>query len=168
MIDIKCTFNTMLDTSSLKYHPKNRNKHSVEQIKRLAKLIEYQGFRHPVIISSISNYIIAGHGRVEAAKQLGMEKVPCDIQEFKDVDQEYAFLISDNSISSWAEFNLSEINTDLADLGPDFDIDLLGIKDFVLEPAEFIEPPLKGEPKDKETEMMTCPNCGILIEKCNG
>jgi len=57
-------------------------------------------------------------------------------QDYESDDQENADAVSDNSISSWSELDLSGINTDLADFDPSFDIDLLGIKDFVLEPAE--------------------------------
>lgn len=62
--------------------------------------------------------------------------MPCILQDFDDEDQEYAYGVSTNSIASWAELDLSGINADLPELGPDFDIDLLGIKDFVLDPAD--------------------------------
>lgn len=135
-IKIDCEFSELLEIAQLKEHPRNRNSHSKEQLDRLAKLIRHHGFRHPIIISKLTGYIVAGHGRLEAAKILGMKGVPVDYQEFPDADAEYAFLISDNSIAAWAELDLSGINADLGDLGPDFDIDLLGIKDFVLEPLD--------------------------------
>lgn len=124
----------------LKPNPKNPNRHDKDQIKRLADIIKYQGWRHPIIVSKQSGYIVAGHGRLEAAKLLNLDTVPVSFQDFLDDAQEYAFLVSDNSIASWAELDLSAINSYVPDLGPDFDIDLLGIKDFVLEPAEKLEP----------------------------
>ena len=54
-------------------------------------------------------------------------------QDFESDEVEYAFIQSDNAIASWSELDLAGINVDLADLGPDFDIDLLGIKDFKLD-----------------------------------
>lgn len=125
-----------VDIHCLQPHPKNRNKHSIEQIERLSELIRYQGWRHPIIVSEHSGYVVAGHGRLEAAKKLGLLKVPIHTQDFLDDDQEYAFLVSDNAIASWAELDLSGINSDIGELGPEFDINLLGIKDFVLEPAD--------------------------------
>lgn len=127
------------EISNLKPHPKNRNKHPKEQIQRLANIIKYQGVRHPIIVSQLSGFIVAGHGRLEAAKLLGMDAFPVEYQEFKSEEQEYAFLQSDNAIALWAELDLSGINTDIGDLGPDFDIDLLGLKDFKIEVADKYE-----------------------------
>ncbi len=124
-----------VEIEKLKPNPKNPNRHSEAQIKRLADIIKYQGWRHPIITDS--NYLIwAGHGRLEAAKLLKIQKVPVHIQEFLSEEQAYAFLVSDNAIASWAELDLANINMELPALGPDFDIDMLGIEDFVLEPAD--------------------------------
>lgn len=121
-------------------NPKNNNKHPTEQIERLAQLIEFQGFRNPVVVSNRTGFVVAGHGRIEAAKKLGIKDVPVMFQDFENEAQEYAYLTSDNAIASWAELDLSAVNTEMLDLGPDFDIDLLGIKDFVIEPIEKFEP----------------------------
>lgn len=129
-----------MDTSKLVFNPKNNNKHSEEQIDRLAKLIDFNGFRNPVIVSNRSGFVIAGHGRLMAAKKIGMSLVPVMYQEFDSEAQEYAYLTSDNAIASWSDLDLSMVNTEMLDLGPDFDIDMLGIKDFVIEPIEKFEP----------------------------
>lgn len=115
---------------------RNRNLHSNEQIKRLSEIIKYQGFRIPVVISKRSGKLVAGHGRLLAAKMLGLSEIPATFQDFESDEQEYAAGISDNSIGTWAELDLAGINLDIGDLGPDFNLDLLGIKDFVLEPAD--------------------------------
>lgn len=120
----------------LKLNPRNRNKHPKEQIERLQKLIEYQGFRNPVIVSNQSGMVVVGHGRLAAAKKMGLKEVPVIYQDFESPDQEHAYLISDNAIASWSELDLSSINTDIQDMGPDFDIDLLGIKNFTIDVAD--------------------------------
>jgi hypothetical protein len=120
-------------------NPKNNNKHPKEQIERLAQLIEFQGFRNPVVVSNRTGFVVAGHGRIEAAKKLGIKDVPVMFQDFDNEAQEYAYLTSDNAIALWAELDLSYVNAEMIDLGPDFDIDLLGIKDFSIEPAEKYE-----------------------------
>lgn len=155
----------------LKPHPKNRNTHPPDQIKRLAEIIRYQGFRHPIIVSTLSGFIVAGHGRLEAAKELGLQRVPVHFQSFEDEDQEYAFLVSDNAIALWAELDLSGINADVGDLGPDFNLDLLGIKDFVLDMSE-----KQGDPdavpevpkvaKTRRGELWTLGNHRLLIDDC--
>ena len=136
-----------VDISRLVFNPKNNNKHPPEQIERLCKLIQFQGFRNPVVVSNRSGFVVAGHGRIEAAKKLGWNIVPVMYQDFDSEAQEYAYLTSDNAIASWAELDLSAINTEMLDLGPDFDVDMLGIKDFVIEPADGELPDLNiGEP----------------------
>jgi hypothetical protein len=138
----------LVDIDSLVLNPKNNNKHPKEQIERLAKLIQYQGFRNPVVVSKRTGFVLAGHGRIEAAKIAGLKEVPAMFQDFDNEAQEYAYLTSDNAIAAWAELDLSAVNTEMLDLGPDFDIDLLGIKDFVIEPMDGILPELSAEDPD--------------------
>lgn len=155
MIQIHSKFDEMVPIKQLKPHPKNRNKHPADQIDRLVKLYEYQGVRHPIIVSNLSGHIVAGHGRLAAAKKLKMETFPVVYQDFVSEEQEYAFIQSDNAVALWAELDFSAINVDITDLGPDFDVDLLGIKNFTVEVADK-EPlcdedeiPEKVEPKAK-------------------
>lgn len=133
---VHCPYDRLVPIKELKAHPKNRNSHPDAQIDRLAKILEYQGWRYPVKVSKLSGYVTSGHGRIEAAKANGWSEVPVSYQEYTDEDQEYSDVQSDNAIAAWAELDLSGINSDLADLGPDFDLDLLGIKDFTLDPSE--------------------------------
>jgi DNA modification methylase len=137
---INCSHAEVLPLHKIIPNPKNPNKHPPEQIERLAKLIDYQGQRHPIIVSRRSGFVVVGHGRLEAIRKLGWESAAVDFQDFADEAQEYAFVTSDNAIAEWAELDLAAINTEMLDLGPDFDIDLLGIKDFVIEPVEKFEP----------------------------
>ena len=131
----------LVKIETLKPHPKNMHKHSKDQIDRLCKLIEYQGFRNPIIIQKGTDLIVAGHGRILAAKKLKIKEVPVIYQEFESEAQLYSYIVSDNAIGkdSWATLDLSMINTEMLDFGPDFDIDMLGIKDFVIEPIEKFE-----------------------------
>jgi hypothetical protein len=133
---IHCPHDRLVSIKELKAHPQNRNQHPKDQIERLAKILDYQGWRYPIKVSKRSGFITSGHGRLEAAKHLKLKEVPVSFQDYTDDAQEYADLQADNAIASWSELDLSAINSDIGDLGPDFDIDLLGIKDFVIEPAE--------------------------------
>lgn len=123
----------MVPVSELKPHPKNRNRHPESQIERLAKIIEYQGWRYPIKVSKRSGYITTGHGRLAAAKLKGWDTVPVSYQDYDTDEQEYADVQSDNAIASWSELDLAGINLDLENLGPDFDIDWLGIQNFTLD-----------------------------------
>jgi DNA modification methylase len=159
MPKIRCSYQKLVPLSELKPHPKNRNKHPKEQIARLAQIIDYQGIRHPIKVSLLSGFITSGHGRLEAAHKLELKEFPVDFQEYESEEQEYADLQSDNAIALWSELDLSGINQDLGDLGPDFDLDMLGIKDFVLEPADKVEMcdpddvPEHVEPKTKRGDI---------------
>jgi len=147
-MEVKCLYDGLVKVSELKPHPRNRNLHPPDQIKRLAKILKYQGWRYPVKVSKFSGFVTSGHGRIEAARLNGWETVPVNYQDYDNEEQEYADIQADNAIASWATLDLSGINADLGDLGPDFDIDLLGLKDFEIEPA------------DKEKKEKLCPHCG--------
>ncbi len=141
MSNIHCKYDKLVDPKKLKDHPKNRNKHADDQIERLAKLYEYHGIRHPIIVSENTGMIVAGHGRKLAAIRAGIKQFPVVVQSFENSEAEYAFIQSDNAIANWAELDFSAINTDLADLGPDFELDMLGIKNFNLDAWESNIPP---------------------------
>jgi len=151
---IRCAHKKVIAIKDLQEHPHNANVHSKEQIERLAKIIEYQGWRWPIKISNRSGYITAGHGRLMAAKLKGWKTVPVDYQDYDSEDMELADVHADNSVASWAELDLAKINSQIEMLGPDFDIELLGLKDFTLDVAEkgLIEDdeiPEKVEPRTK-------------------
>lgn len=126
----------MMPVSELKPHPKNPNSHSKEQIKRLAEILSYQGWRYPIKVSKLSGYITSGHGRLEAARFLGLDEVPVSFQDYADTDQEFADIVADNSIAFWSELDFSAINAEIENFSPDFDIDLLGIDGFKIDVAE--------------------------------
>lgn len=125
-----------MDPKTLTESENNPNKHSEDQLKRLIKIIEYQGWRHPIIVRKETGKVVAGHGRLQAALKKKWKQVPVQIHSFESDEQAYAFMVSDNSIAAWADLDLASINIEVPSLGPDFDIDLLGIKDFVIEPAD--------------------------------
>ena len=162
---VRCSHDELVDISKLKAHPDNRNDHPQDQIERLAKILEYQGWRYPVKVSNQSGFITSGHGRVLAAKHLGWKQVPVNFQDYDNEDQEYADIVSDNAIASWSELDLSTINSDIGDLGPDFDIDLLGIQNFTIVP-EFAPGTEEDQGKlDEKKPMVTqCPNCGECFD----
>jgi len=129
-------FDEMVALADLKPHPKNRNTHTDAQIKRLAKILKYQGVRRPINVSRQSGFITTGHGKRLAMLEAGWTHGPVNYQDYEDSTQEYADVQADNAIAEWAELDLKGINQDLPDFGPELDIEMLGIKDFVLEPAE--------------------------------
>lgn len=136
LVEIKSKEIKIVPIKELKAKKANRNKHPKEQIEMLAKHFEYQGFRNPIIVSNQSGEIVCGHGRLDAAKKAGLKEVPVIYQDFESPEQEYAYHVADNGLGLWSELDMSGINMDIGDLGPDFDIDLLGIKNFTIDVAE--------------------------------
>jgi hypothetical protein len=157
MIDIKCKYDELVDPKKLIPHPKNRNRHPKDQINRLAGLIAYQGIRAPIVVSNLSKCIVKGRGTVLACIKNNIKEVPVVYQDFENYDQEYAFIQSDNAIQNWADLNMPAINMDIGDLGPDFNIEMLGIKDFVIDMNEKGFNPSKSA-MDKSHKK--CPHCG--------
>jgi len=138
MSDVKilCKSDSLLDPKALTAHPQNPNQHSEEQTKRLAKMIKKVGFRAPIVVSKNSKFIVKGHGTLLAAMHLKMKQVPVVFQEFFTEDEEYAYMVGDNAIADWSRLDLSKVNLQLENLGPDFDLEILGLKDFGLDPPE--------------------------------
>jgi DNA modification methylase len=127
----------MVDVDLLVPHPLNPNKHGERQIEMLAKIMNHQGWRHPITVSKRSGFIVAGHGRLMAAKKLGWTQAPVDRQEFDTEADEYAHLIADNKIAELAEHDDLKMFDDLKKF-PDLDLDLLGIPDFELPMPEIV------------------------------
>lgn len=169
---IHCQYSELVEVSALKEHPKNSNKHPTDQIERLARILEYQGWRYPVKVSRQTGYVTSGHGRILAAKLNGWREVPVSFQDYDDETQEIADVTSDNAIASWAELDLGTINAFVPDLGPDFDLDLLGIKDFTLDASDKFEgdedavPETPIEPKVKRGELWILGEHRLLIDDC--
>lgn len=158
---IHCKYDELVSPLTLKGHPKNPNKHTTDQSLRLSKLYEYHGIRHPIIVSKRSGFIVAGHARHQAALLAEMKEFPVVYQDFADDEAEYAFIVADNAIADWADLDLSAINKELADLGPDFDIAMLGIEKFTLDPeGPMLADDAEGDNQSTGTKANECPRCG--------
>ena len=110
-------------------YAKNSRTHSDEQTAQIAASIKEFGFTNPVLIDN-ENQIIAGHGRILAARKLKMKEVPCIRLGYLTETQKKAYVIADNKLalnSGWDEELLALEIADLKD--EDFDISLLGFSD---------------------------------------
>jgi hypothetical protein len=151
----------MVKVEDLKSSKKNKNKHGQDQIEMLSKHYDYQGFRVPLIVSNLTGEVVSGNGRLLAAKRHGIKELPVIFQDFDSVEQEYAFLTADNALSKWSELDMSGINADVVDLGPDFNIEHLGIMDFTLDKFEkTFDPDLSDEKEPTSKTTHICPECG--------
>lgn len=131
-IPVYCAFDKIVPIGELKPNPKNPNKHPVDQVALLAKVIEAQGWRQPVKVSTRSGLIVSGHGRYEAALLIGCP-VPVDFQNYPNDEAELADLLADNRIAEMAEMDNAMLQDLFAELdASDFNIDLSGYTDDVV------------------------------------
>lgn len=153
---IRCEYTRLVPIEDLRPHPKNPKKHSKEAIERQALVMEYQGWRRPITVSNRSGFMTAGHKRLYAAQLRKLTHVPVSFQDYDSEEQEVADLVADNALNEWELTDLATVNALSGDLGPDFDINLLGIKDFTIDVADkhgdedadaVPEPPKKAKSK---------------------
>ena len=120
-----------IDINKLVPYARNARTHSKEQILQLRASLREFGFVNPVIVDNDMN-IIAGHGRIMAAKEEGIAEVPCVFAEHLTEAQKKAYILADNRLAlsaGWDDELLALEFADLKDLG--FDVDAIGF-----EPAE--------------------------------
>lgn len=107
----------------------NAKVHSEDQVTRIAASIREFGFLNPVIIDKDFN-IIAGHGRVMAAKKLELQEVPCLFVEGLTEAQRKAYILADNKLSELADWDMDLVSSELEMLlDEDFDVDLIGFSE---------------------------------------
>lgn len=107
-------------------YARNARTHSKEQVLQLRASLREFGFVNPIIVDKDLN-IIAGHGRIMAAKEEGITEVPCVFVEHMTNAQKKAYILADNRLAMNAGWDADVLAVELADLqGADFDIGLLG------------------------------------------
>jgi hypothetical protein len=122
----------LIEVNRLVPYINNTRTHSEEQILKLRSSIREFGFINPVLIDKDYG-IIAGHGRVEAAKAEGIEKVPCVRVEHLSEAQKKAYMIADNRLAEGAGWDMEMLKIELENLQElNFDIALTGFADFEL------------------------------------
>src|SRR5829696_8376379 len=94
----------MLSPDALQPYPRNARTHSKKQIGQIAASIRRFGFTNPVLIDD-SNMILAGHARVEAARQLGLKSVPCLRLSTLSPAEKRAYILADNKLAQNAGWN---------------------------------------------------------------
>ena len=123
----------------LKPYERNAKIHGEEQIELLMNSIREFGFLSPCLVERDTFNLIAGHGRVEAAKRLGMEKVPCVFVEDITDEQRRAYILADNRLTELGTWDMDMVNIELGELDDmGFDVSVTGFELNVedSEPAE--------------------------------
>ena len=111
------------DPRQLKRRPRNPRTHTAKQIKQIAASIKEFGFISPVLIDG-SDGIIAGHGRVEAAKLIGMNDVPTVRVDHLTPAQIRAYVIADNKLAENAGWDRELLSLELQELSVELNFDV--------------------------------------------
>jgi DNA modification methylase len=115
--------------------PRNARTHSRKQLRQLAESIRAFGFTNPVLVDA-EGTVIAGHGRLAAARMLGLSEVPTLRVDWLSEEQKRMYVIADNRLAEKAGWDRELLALELGELGT-FDIDLT-LTGFELEEIELI------------------------------
>ena len=147
--------NKLVQATEITPYSRNAREHSAAQIAQIAASIREFGFTNPLLIDE-HNVLIAGHGRLAAARHLGMPQLPAIVLEGLSDAQKAALRIADNKLALNASWDDDLLRTELMDLrGAGFDLALTGFGEDELlslfadtnagltDPDEVLEPPLE-------------------------
>ena len=137
----------------LKPYKKNAKKHPKEQIEQIANSIKEFGFTQPVIIDS-NNCVVAGHGRILAAKKAGLKQVPTVMLEDLTEEQIKAYRLVDNKLNE-SEWDFSLLDEELGMLSDDIDMGLFGF-DLDMSDEELEKKKIEFEIKEKYEVHIIC------------
>jgi DNA modification methylase len=143
-----------LPYSNLQPCPRNARTHSKKQIRQIADSIRQFGFTNPLLIDN-QNMILAGHGRLAAAKALGLELLPCVRLSDMTAEQKRAYLLADNKLAlnaGWDEELLAIELQSLMKIDLDFDVGITGFSISDIDSLiEGLNPQDAGAPEDEWT-----------------
>lgn len=140
-------------------YDRNPRTHSPEQVKRIAESIQQFGFTSPLLVDSTDG-IIAGHGRLLAARQLGLPEVPVIVLDYMTDAQRRAYVIADNKLAELAGWDEELLAAELAALNAeDFPLEVIGFSDAEL--AALLDDGLAAGGQEGEDEAPAAPETAV-------
>lgn len=148
----------------------NSRTHSDEQVAQLAASMREWGWTNPILIDEHGS-IIAGHGRVLAARKLGFDEVPVMVAEGWTDEQKKAYVIADNKLALNADWDSELLQLEIQALNnAEFDLEKLGFSaselDLLMFDGDF-EPGSEddqGKLDELQPKMVCCPDCGHTFD----
>lgn len=154
--------NTELDKiaiSQLKPYENNARLHDNSQIEQLANSIKEFGFVGGVIIDE-NNMILAGHGRIEAAKIAGLTEVPYIRKTDLTQEQKRAYILADNKLNDLSGWDYDLLNAELGEIT--LDMTQFGFGDIIDDDISYdINDSGDSSFTEAEDHFVTCPGCGL-------
>ena len=150
-----------LPIATLRPFKRNARRHSKAQVAQIAESIRRFGFTNPVLISD-SGEIVAGHGRVDAARRLGMETVPTLRLSHLSETERRAYVLADNKLALNAGWDNEMLAIELQELTElDFDLSIIGFSvaeiDLIVDAARDADPESRPDPADEVPPPAACP-----------
>lgn len=157
----------LININDLKVHETNVKEHPKQQIEDLAQLMRMSGFKDPIVIDQ-NNKIFAGHGRLEAARLLKLEEVPCIYMEDMTEAQKKWFLLADNRIneSPWVKDNVEMVLNDIGSFT--FENFSMNFEDFnmKIDPEKEEIPALPANPQAKAGDIYELGRHRLMCGDC--
>lgn len=140
----------LVDIDKLIPYVNNARTHNAEQIRKLRSSLREFGFVSPVIIDKDYN-VIAGHGRIKAAREEGIKEVPCVFVDYLTEAQKKAYILADNRMAMDAGWDEELLKVELENLqAEDFDIGLTGFDEKEL--SAFFDDDTEAQQDDFDVE----------------
>ena len=153
----------LVDIDKLIPYVNNARTHSKEQINKLRASIREFGFINPVIIDRDYN-VIAGHGRIMASKEEGIDKVPCVFVDYLTDAQKKAYILADNRMALDADWDEELLKVEIESLqGADFDLNLTGFDEAEL--MDIFGDDNQSRAKDDEFDLTAALEKASFVEK---
>ncbi len=161
-----------IDPQELKPFADNPRHHSERNIQDIQRSIKKFGFTNPILVRQEDNMVVAGHGRLQSAQELGLDEVPVIYLDFSENDAKL-YAITDNRTSETSEWDLVALDELVQELEmgedglPDTgfyaeELDALLTEGEFQMPDEF---PEYDESVENEVQYIDCPECGHQIPK---
>jgi hypothetical protein len=150
-------------------YEKNARTHSPEQVAQIAASIQEFGFTNPILVAS-DDGILAGHGRLAAAKDLGLKEVPVVVLDHLTPTQRRAYVLADNKLALNAGWDEEMLQQEIAALSlVDFDLSLMGWSDDelagLLDPEGIDDDQSGNSDENPYTDKVDVPPCEITGPK---
>lgn len=153
----------LVDIAKLIPYINNARTHSPEQVTKLRASFREFGFVNPVIIDKDFN-VIAGHGRLMAAKEEGIKEIPCVFVDYLTDAQKKAYILADNRMAMDADWDEELLRVEIEALqGENFDVSLTGFSDDDL--ADLFAGDSKSDAKDDDFDLNDALEKAAFVEK---
>lgn len=155
----------MIDLGLIRLNDHNPREHTLEQIEQISRSMDQFGWTIPMLVDEDS-VLLAGHGRLRAARLKGWKEGPVMRARGWTPEQKRAYLIADNQIAANSTWDRKRLQSELRSLQvSSFDVQLLAFSQEELNKLMVDPSTLKGNGQPEEFTSVVCPTCGHAKRK---